>query len=166
QYHDLGLEGGELWLATSSDCRLSVWASDWLQDKCERLDWLSFPAPAGPEALDCFPPSLAAFCPWEHGVLVCVGFGLEKEALFYSLRKKQVPGGVPAARDAARCRSQPPEPPLSSARLLRLQPCPAGAPQDYGGHDDAVHLCRFGPSGRRLLTASHSAVLVWELPGA
>ncbi|XP_041262484.1 WD repeat-containing protein 90 isoform X5 [Onychostruthus taczanowskii] len=90
QYHDLGVEGGELWLAASSDRRVSVWASDWLQDKCELLDWLSFPAPAGPEALDSLPPSLAAFCPWEHGVLVYVGFGLQKEALFYSLRKKQV----------------------------------------------------------------------------
>ncbi|NWH40703.1 WDR90 protein, partial [Chloropsis hardwickii] len=90
QYHDFGVEGGELWLATSSDRRVSVWASDWLQDKCELLDWLSFPAPAGPEGLDSLPPSLAAFCPWEHGVLVYVGFGLQKEALFYSLRKKQV----------------------------------------------------------------------------
>lgn len=36
------------------------------------------------------PPSLAAFCPWEHGTLVYVGFGMQKEALFYSLRKKQV----------------------------------------------------------------------------
>ncbi|XP_053813526.1 WD repeat-containing protein 90 isoform X4 [Vidua chalybeata] len=90
QYHDLGVEGGELWLATSSDRRVSVWASDWLQDKCELLDWLSFPAPAGPEGLDSLPPSLAAFCPWEHSVLVYVGFGLLKEALFYSLRKKQV----------------------------------------------------------------------------
>lgn len=60
-----------------------------------------------------------------------------------------------------------PEPLLSAdrlLRLLRLQPCPAGAPQDYPGHDDTVQLCRFAPSGRRLLTASHSAVLVWELP--
>ncbi|XP_039416096.1 WD repeat-containing protein 90 isoform X3 [Corvus cornix cornix] len=90
QYHDFGVEGGELWLATSSDRRVSVWGSDWLQDKCELLDWLSFPAPAGPEGLDSLPPSLAAFCPWEHGVLVYVGFGMQEEALFYSLRKKQV----------------------------------------------------------------------------
>lgn len=62
--------------------------------------------------------------------------------------------------------SQSPEPLLSADRLLRLQPCPAGDPQDYAGHDDTVHLCRFAPSGRRLLTASHSAVLVWELTGA
>ena len=43
------MEGGELWLATSSDRRVSVWASDWLKDKCELLDWLSFSALAGPE---------------------------------------------------------------------------------------------------------------------
>ncbi|XP_055662481.1 WD repeat-containing protein 90 isoform X3 [Falco peregrinus] len=90
QYHDFGVEGGELWLATSSDRRVSVWASDWLKDKCELLDWLSFPAPAGPEGLISLPPSLAAFCPWEHGTLVYVGFGMQKEALFYSLHKKQV----------------------------------------------------------------------------
>ncbi|XP_064528587.1 WD repeat-containing protein 90 isoform X6 [Pseudopipra pipra] len=89
QYHDFGVEGGELWLATSSDRRVSVWASDWLQDKCELLDWLSFPAPADPEGLD-LPPSLAAFCPWEQDVLVYVGFGMQEEALFYNLRKKQV----------------------------------------------------------------------------
>ncbi|XP_076207547.1 WD repeat-containing protein 90 isoform X3 [Aptenodytes patagonicus] len=90
QYRDFGVEGGELWLATSSDRRVSVWASDWLKDKCELLDWLSFPAPAGPEGLGSLPPSLAAFCPWEPGTLVYVGFGVQKEVLFYSLRKKQV----------------------------------------------------------------------------
>uniref|UniRef100_A0A8C3NHU3 WD repeat-containing protein 90 n=1 Tax=Geospiza parvula TaxID=87175 RepID=A0A8C3NHU3_GEOPR len=168
QYHELGVEGGELWLAASSDRRVSVWGSDWLQDKCELLDWLSFPAPAGPEVsgLDSLPPSLAAFCPWEHGVLVYMGFGLQKEALFYSLRKKQVPVPCHGQSGPVGVSWHSPEPLLSSDRLLRLQPCPAGAPQDYAGHDDTVHLCRFAPSGRRLLTASHSAVLVWELPGA
>lgn len=56
-------------------------------------------------------------------------------------------------------------PPFLTERLLRLQHCPASDAQDYAGHDDTVHLCRFSPSGRRLLTASHSAVLVWELAG-
>ncbi|RLV89514.1 hypothetical protein DV515_00014826 [Chloebia gouldiae] len=165
QYHDLGVEGGELWLATSSDRRVSVWASDWLQDKCELLDWLSFPAPAGPEGLDSLPPSLAAFCPWEHGVLVYVGFGLQKEALFYSLRKKQVFRKISLPAFATSLSLCPAAPFMALGfsdrllRLLRLQPCPAGAPQDYAGHDDTVHLCRFAPSGRRLLTASYSAVL-------
>uniref|UniRef100_A0A669Q4A9 WD repeat domain 90 n=1 Tax=Phasianus colchicus TaxID=9054 RepID=A0A669Q4A9_PHACC len=160
QYHDFGVEGGELWLATSSDRRVSVWASDWLKDKCELLDWLSFPAPASPEGHGSLPPSLAAFCPWEHGTLVYVGFGMQKEALFYSLRKKQVL--VPSLCTMPRQRTCV----LPTERLLRLQRCPAGLPQDFAAHDDAVHLCRFAPAGRRLLTASHSAVLVWELLGA
>lgn len=40
-----GLEGDEMWLATSADRRVSVWAASWLTDKCDLLDWLTFPAP-------------------------------------------------------------------------------------------------------------------------
>ncbi|XP_038043068.2 WD repeat-containing protein 90 isoform X1 [Anas platyrhynchos] len=168
QYHEFGVEGGELWLATSSDRRVSVWASDWLKDKCELLDWLSFPAPASPEGLSSLPPSLAAFCPWEHGTLVYVGFGMQKEALFYSLHKKQVVEKISLPYFATSLSLSPAARFMAvgfSERLLRLQPCPAGTPQDYGGHDDAVHLCRFAPAGRRLLTASHSTLLVWDLGG-
>lgn len=57
-------------------------------------------------------------------------------------------------------------PPFPTERLLRLLHCPTSNAQDYAGHDDTVHLCRFTPSGHRLLTASHSAVLVWELTGS
>lgn len=46
EYGDLGIEGVELWLAASGDQRVSIWVSDWLQDRCELLEWLSFPAPA------------------------------------------------------------------------------------------------------------------------
>lgn len=35
-----------MWLAASSDRRVSVWAVDWLKDKCDLLEWLTFPAPA------------------------------------------------------------------------------------------------------------------------
>ncbi|KAM6320084.1 WD repeat-containing protein 90 [Podargus strigoides] len=166
QYHDFGVEGGELWLATSSDRRVSVWASDWLKDKCELLDWLSFPAPASPEGLDSLPPSLAAFCPWEPNTLVYVGFGLQKEALFYSLRKKQVVEKISLPYFATSLSLSPAARFIAvgfGERLLRLLRCPASEAQDYAGHDDAVHLCRFTPAGRHLLTASHSAVLVWEL---
>lgn len=45
QYGDFGMEGTDLWLAASGDQRVSVWASDWLRDRCELVDWLSFPAP-------------------------------------------------------------------------------------------------------------------------
>ncbi|NXT20057.1 WDR90 protein, partial [Syrrhaptes paradoxus] len=169
QYHDFGVEGGELWLATSSDRRVSVWASDWLKDKCELLDWLSFPAPAGPAGLGSLPPSLAAFCPWEPGTLVYVGFGMQKEALFYSLRKKRVVEKISLPYFAASLSLSPAARFVAvgfGERLLRLLRCPGTDPQDYAGHDDTVHLCRFAPSGRRLLTASHSAVLLWELTGS
>ncbi|KGL85799.1 WD repeat-containing protein 90, partial [Charadrius vociferus] len=169
QYRDFGVEGGELWLATSSDRRVSVWASDWLKDKCELLDWLSFPAPAGPEGLGSLPPSLAAFCPWEPGTLIYVGFGMQKEALFYSLRKKQVVEKISLPYFATSLSLSPAARFIAvgfGERLLRLLRCPTSDAQDYAGHDDAVHLCRFAPSGRRLLTASHSAVLVWELTGS
>ncbi|MGH0128105.1 UNVERIFIED_CONTAM: hypothetical protein FKN15_033205 [Acipenser sinensis] len=46
QYNEFGLEGSEMWLAASSDRRVSIWAADWMKDKCELIDWLSFPAPA------------------------------------------------------------------------------------------------------------------------
>ena len=35
-----------MWLAASADRRVSVWAADWLKEKCDLLDWLTFPAPA------------------------------------------------------------------------------------------------------------------------
>uniref|UniRef100_A0A663LQT0 WD repeat-containing protein 90 n=1 Tax=Athene cunicularia TaxID=194338 RepID=A0A663LQT0_ATHCN len=170
QDRDFGVEGGELWLATSLDRRVSVWASDWLKDKCELLDWLSFPAPASPEVsgLSSLPPSLAAFCPWEPGTLVYVGFGMQKEALFYSLHKKQVVEKISLPYFATSLSLSPAAHFMAvgfGERLLRLLRCPASDVQDYAGHDDVVHLCRFAPSGCRLLTASHSAVLVWELTG-
>uniref|UniRef100_A0A8C3KEF7 WD repeat-containing protein 90 n=1 Tax=Calidris pygmaea TaxID=425635 RepID=A0A8C3KEF7_9CHAR len=169
QYRDFGVEGGELWLATSLDRRVSVWASDWLKDKCELLDWLSFPAPAGPEGLGGLPPSLAAFCPWEPGTLVYVGFGMQKEALFYNLHKKQVVEKISLPYFATSLSLSPAAHFMAvgfGERLLRLLRCPTGEAQDYAGHDDVVHLCRFAPSGRCLLTASHSAVLLWELTGS
>uniref|UniRef100_A0A8D0FEM6 WD repeat domain 90 n=1 Tax=Strix occidentalis caurina TaxID=311401 RepID=A0A8D0FEM6_STROC len=168
QYRDFGVEGGELWLATSSDRRVSVWASDWLKDKCELLDWLSFPAPASPEVSMVLPPSLAAFCPWEPGTLVYVGFGMQKEALFYSLHKKQVVEKISLPYFATSLSLSPAAHFMAvgfGERLLRLLRCPTSHAQDYAGHDDVVHLCRFAHSGCRLLTASHSAVLVWELTG-
>lgn len=111
QCGDFGAEGTDLWLAASGDQRVSVWASDWLRDHCELVDWLSFPAPGltevrvpaapwaqcprlppctvPPQVPGCLPPSLAAFCPWDPAVLVCAGLGVYPEVVFYSLRQKQ-----------------------------------------------------------------------------
>uniref|UniRef100_A0A3Q3VM96 Uncharacterized protein n=1 Tax=Mola mola TaxID=94237 RepID=A0A3Q3VM96_MOLML len=79
QWKKFGLVGNEMWLATSADRRVSVWTADWSKDKCDLLDWLTFPAP----------PSLAAFCPEDPSLVVYTGFGIEKELSFYSLAKKQ-----------------------------------------------------------------------------
>lgn len=108
------MKGTDLWLAASGDQRVSIWASNWLQDCCELVDWLSFPAPtlmevevpvapqagtvpahpvtarcAFPQASDYSPPSLAAFCPWDRTLLVCAGLGQDPEVVFYSLCQKQ-----------------------------------------------------------------------------
>lgn len=41
---DVGFPANILWLITSADRRVSVWASNWGQDICEPVDWLTFPA--------------------------------------------------------------------------------------------------------------------------
>ncbi|XP_063082283.1 WD repeat-containing protein 90 isoform X5 [Cavia porcellus] len=90
EYVDLGVEGEDLWLAVSEDQRVSVWASNWPENHCKLLDWLSFPVPAALETSGLLPPSLATFCPWDLALLVYVGFGTHEEVAFYSLRQKQV----------------------------------------------------------------------------
>lgn len=52
---------------------------------------------------------------------------------------------------------------LSTECMLRLLDCVSGTVQDFEGHDDSVHLCRFTPSGRLLFTAAHNEILVWEV---
>ncbi|KFO34771.1 WD repeat-containing protein 90 [Fukomys damarensis] len=166
EYRDLGVEGEDLWLAASEDQRVSVWASNWPRNRCELLDWLSFPAPAALETSGLPPPSLAAFCPWDPALLVCVGLGPREEVVFYSLRQKQVvekillpffatslslsPGACLMAVGFSEC-------------ILSLVDCASGTTQHFAGHDDVVHLCRFTPSGRLLFTVAHSEVLVWEV---
>uniref|UniRef100_A0A8C6VLB6 WD repeat domain 90 n=1 Tax=Naja naja TaxID=35670 RepID=A0A8C6VLB6_NAJNA len=151
-YTELGTEGSDLWLASSSDRRVSVWISDWLKDKCEIIDWLSFPAP---QVLSPLPPSLAAFCPWDKSTIAYVGFGLQKEILFYSLQQKQVCGVVLASGSSPfLCHAE---------RMLRLIDCATKTSEDYAGYNDTVCLCRFAPSGKRLFTASYNEILVWEV---
>ncbi|TMS21879.1 Mitochondrial Rho GTPase 2 [Larimichthys crocea] len=89
QCKTFGLEGNEMWLAASADRRVSVWAADWVKDKCDLLDWLTFPAPAY-FGDDSPPPSLAVFCPTNPSLVVYTGYGVEKELSFYSLVTKQI----------------------------------------------------------------------------
>uniref|UniRef100_A0A8C6VNU7 WD repeat domain 90 n=1 Tax=Naja naja TaxID=35670 RepID=A0A8C6VNU7_NAJNA len=165
-YTELGTEGSDLWLASSSDRRVSVWISDWLKDKCEIIDWLSFPAPQtdptpqGHHPGNPLPPSLAAFCPWDKSTIAYVGFGLQKEILFYSLQQKQVIEKIPLpsffrlASSPFLCHAE---------RMLRLIDCATKTSEDYAGYNDTVCLCRFAPSGKRLFTASYNEILVWEV---
>nr|XP_051698148.1 WD repeat-containing protein 90 isoform X5 [Oryctolagus cuniculus] len=166
QCGDVGAEGTDLWLAASGDQRVSVWASDWPRDHCELVDWLSFPAPAALEAPARPPPCLAAFCPWDRALLVCVGLGVRKEVMLYSLRQKQVLDRIPLPCSAVSL-SLSPAAQLMAIGLtgctLRLVDCASGTSQDFAGHDDSVHLCRFTPSSRTLFTAAYNRILVWEV---
>ncbi|XP_069036890.1 WD repeat-containing protein 90 [Lepisosteus oculatus] len=168
QYTEFGLEGNELWLAASADRRVSIWASDWLKDKCELLDWLTFPAPARTEELDSLPPSLAAFCPSAPGVVLYAGYGVEKEIMFYSLLQKQIIKRI-ALSHWATCLSLSPKGHLiavgSDERLLKLIKSTSGKFQDFVAHSDAVHMCRFAPSGNRLFTSAYNEILLWDVLG-
>uniref|UniRef100_G1PFR4 WD repeat-containing protein 90 n=1 Tax=Myotis lucifugus TaxID=59463 RepID=G1PFR4_MYOLU len=161
-----GVEGTDLWLAASGDQRVSIWASDWLRDCCELVDWLSFPAPILTEASDCSPPSLAAFCPWDRTLLVCAGLGPHPEVVFYSLCLKQVVKKIPLPFFAVSLSLSPRAHFMAigfAERVLRLVDCVSGAAQDFAGHDDGVQLCRFAPSASLLFTAAHNEILVWEV---
>ncbi|XP_029431995.1 WD repeat-containing protein 90 isoform X2 [Rhinatrema bivittatum] len=136
--NDFGFEGRELWLAASSDQRES-----YVQ-----------------------PPSLAAFCPWERGTLLYVGFGLEKEILFYSLHQKKVLQKIPLLYFATSLSLSPTTHLAaigSTERILQLIDCKSGTGQEYFGHNDAIHLSRVTPSGRLLFTAAYNEVLVWGI---
>ncbi|XP_077840909.1 WD repeat-containing protein 90 isoform X13 [Macaca mulatta] len=165
---DLGVEGTDLWLAASGDQRVSVWASDWLRNRCELVDWLSFPMPATTETQGHLPPSLAAFCPWDGALLMYVGPGFNKEVIIYDLSQKQVVEKIPLPFFAMSLSLSPGTRLLAlgfAECMLRLVDCATGTAQDFAGHNNAVHLCRFTPSARLLFTAACNEILVWEVSG-
>ncbi|XP_077762062.1 WD repeat-containing protein 90 isoform X7 [Canis aureus] len=192
EHGDFGAQWADLWLAASSDQRISVWAANWPQGHCELVDWLSSPSPTLMEGPSQPPSSLVAFCPWDGALLVCAGLGVRPEVVFYSLHQKQVveriplpffamslslsPGarlvavgfagggaGVGDPRPSACLDAAPCH--LPTERVLRLVDCESGTMQDFAGHDDLVQLCRFAPSARLLFSAAHSEILVWEVAG-
>ncbi|RXM28033.1 WD repeat-containing protein 90 [Acipenser ruthenus] len=169
QYNEFGLEGSEMWLAASSDRRVSIWAADWMKDKCELIDWLSFPAPAlDDEESDSLPPSLAAFSPSEPGVVLYVGYGMEREITFYSLHQKRIIRKI-ALSHWATCLSLSPRGQLLTVgcneRLIKLIKSRNGKFQDFTAHSDVVHVCRFTPSGKLLFTSAYNEILLWEVRG-
>ncbi|KAM3859558.1 LOW QUALITY PROTEIN: WD repeat-containing protein 90 [Diretmus argenteus] len=167
QYKEFGLEGNEMWLAASADRRVSVWAADWSKNKCDLLDWLTFPAPAY-LGDDDPPPSLAAFCPADPDLVVYTGYGVEKELSFYSLAKKRVVKQVVLSHWAT-CFSLSSKTHLiavgSKERVLKLIKSTSGRFQDFLHHSDSLQTCHFSPSGRLLFTVAYNEILLWEVQG-
>uniref|UniRef100_A0A673C0S9 WD repeat domain 90 n=1 Tax=Sphaeramia orbicularis TaxID=375764 RepID=A0A673C0S9_9TELE len=163
QSKNFGLDGKELWLAASVDRRVSVWVADWLKNKCDLLDWLTFPAPAylGP------PPSLAAFCPTDPSLVVYTGFGVEKELSFYSLDTKQIVKKISIPHWAT-CISLSSKNQLiavgSRERVLKLITSSSGRFQNFL-HNDSLQTCHFSPSGTLLFTVAYNEILLWEVQG-
>ncbi|XP_067101587.1 WD repeat-containing protein 90 [Osmerus mordax] len=168
QYKEFGLEGNEMWLAASADRRVSIWASDWMKDKCELLDWLTFPAPAHPKDPDSLPPSLAVFSPADPGLIIYTGFGVEKELSFYSLSKKQVVKKI-ALSHWATSLSLSSKGRLvavgSQERVLKLIQSSSGRFQDFLHHSDSLQTCRFSPSGELLFSSAYNEILLWDVQG-
>ncbi|KAK0151285.1 WD repeat-containing protein 90 [Merluccius polli] len=166
QYKQFGLEGNELWLAASSDRRVSVWAADWPKIKCDLLDWLTFPAPAYNGEGEGPPPSLAAFCPTDPGLVVYTGYAVEKEISFYSLARKQVVRKI-ALPHWATCFSLSPKDPLIAVglkeRVLKLIQSSSGQFQDFLPHSDSLQACRFSPSGGFLFSLAYNEIYLWEV---
>ncbi|XP_016518793.1 WD repeat-containing protein 90 isoform X1 [Poecilia formosa] len=166
-----GLEGNEMFLVSGADRRVSVWAANWSKEKCDLLDWLSFPAPPSSEVRlleDSLPPSLAAFYPADPSLLLYTGFGLEKELSFYSLTKKQIIKKISLTHWAT-CISLSPRGHLlavgAKERVLKLIKATSGRFQDFLQHSDALQTCRFSPSGSLLFSVAYDEVLLWEVPG-
>ncbi|XP_017166171.1 WD repeat-containing protein 90 [Poecilia reticulata] len=166
-----GLEGNEMFLVSGADRRVSVWAANWSKEKCDLLDWLSFPAPPSSEVRlleDSLPPSLAAFYPADPRLLLYTGFGLEKELSFYSLTKKQIIKKISLTHWAT-CISPSPKGHLlavgSKERVLKLIKTTSGRFQDFLQHSDGLQTCRFSPSGSLLFSVAYDEVLLWDVPG-
>ncbi|XP_029977706.1 WD repeat-containing protein 90 isoform X2 [Sphaeramia orbicularis] len=166
QSKNFGLDGKELWLAASVDRRVSVWVADWLKNKCDLLDWLTFPAPAY-LGDDKPPPSLAAFCPTDPSLVVYTGFGVEKELSFYSLDTKQIVKKISIPHWAT-CISLSSKNQLiavgSRERVLKLITSSSGRFQNFL-HNDSLQTCHFSPSGTLLFTVAYNEILLWEVQG-
>uniref|UniRef100_A0AAV2LAF6 WDR90 4th beta-propeller domain-containing protein n=1 Tax=Knipowitschia caucasica TaxID=637954 RepID=A0AAV2LAF6_KNICA len=164
QGREFGLEGTEVWLAASADRRVSVWVSDWMRDKCELLDWLTFPAPAF-TGEGSPPPSLAAFCPSDPSLVVYTGYGVEKELSYYSLSTKQMIKKI-AIPHWATCFSLSPKSHYvavgSKDCVMKLIEANNGRFQDFV-LNDSLQKCHFSPSGSLLFTVALNELLLWEV---
>lgn len=175
---DVGFPANILWLITSADRRVSVWASNWGQDICEPVDWLTFPATTNgtdqqredlntDPSLGFFPPSLARFAPENPEIVVYAGCGNGKILQFYDLVSKKVKFSHPLS-NWSQCLDLSPTDPFivlggGSGFNIQLMDFYEGSFQDFLGHNDSLHTVKFSPDGCLLFTAAANEIFVWEM---
>lgn len=174
---EAGLSSPVLWLIASADRRVSIWSADWSRDTCELVDWLTFPAPAfTPDGaplnkddnsyIQRVPPCIAQFSTEEPDVILYTGYGMQKQIQFYSLSERKVVRTLALTHWATALQMAPHTAILAIAtneRLLKLMDYYEGSFQDFVGHSDSLQIARFSSNGRKLFSASHSEILMWEV---
>ncbi|XP_071943850.1 WD repeat-containing protein 90-like [Antedon mediterranea] len=174
---DIGFRTPLLWMAASADRRVSVWTADWSSDKCEMVDWLSFPAPAfAPDGTiinkgetneyDLLPPSLVQFSSVDPDTVIYTGYGMQKQIQFYSLNQKKSARRTAITHWPTSMDVSPAGHVIatgSTERLVKLMDYHEGSFQDFIGHNDAVQLVAFTPSGKLLFSVAFNEIFVWEV---
>ncbi|XP_041086930.1 WD repeat-containing protein 90 [Polyodon spathula] len=93
---------------------------------------------------------------------------MEREITFYSLHQKRIIRKI-ALSHWATCLTLSPRGQLITVgcneRLIKLIKSTSGKFQDFTAHSDAVHVCRFTPSGKLLFTSAYNEILLWEVQG-
>lgn len=175
---DVGFPANVLWLISSSDQRVSVWASNWEEDVCETVDWLTFPSMnhvtdqqrEGLDTIDsieCLPPCLARFAPENPEIVVYAGSANAKSLQFYDLVSKKVKFSH-SLSNWSQCLDLSPADPFivlgaGSGSNIQLMDFYEGSFQDFLGHNNSVHTVRFSPDGRLLFTAALNEIFVWQM---
>ncbi|XP_063961233.1 WD repeat-containing protein 90-like isoform X2 [Lytechinus pictus] len=165
------------WLAVSGDRRVSVWRASWAKDFCEMVDWLTYPAPAftpdgapieksDPNRYDLLPPSLARFSASDPNVIVYVGYGMQKQVLFYNLAQKKVLRSAALTHWSTSFDLNPRGHLIAIAtqeRLVKAMDYHECSFQDFVAHGDAVDLVRFSMDGEQLFSVSGTEILLWDV---
>nr|XP_006813552.1 PREDICTED: WD repeat-containing protein 90-like [Saccoglossus kowalevskii] len=112
------------------------------------------------------PPSLARFSPSEPDIIIYSGYGMQKHIQFYSMSQRRVIRTVALTHWATDLDVSPQGHVIAtgaSERLVKLIDYYEGSFQDFTGHNDAVQLVAFSPSGKLLFTAGYNEIIAWEL---
>jgi WD40 repeat protein len=164
------------WLAASRDRRVSVWRSKWHEEKCELVDWLSFPAPKYQDESENslkshvwskYPPSIAQLWPKTNPESIFyTGYGSKKQILVYNLVSKKVMRTLDIT-DWCECITLSPKGNLlalgTKNRILQLKDVNEGNFQDFPQHSDSVSSLCFSSDGKRLFSTSYNEIFIWDV---